>query len=66
MILVFVGFVRELFGAGTLFGIPVVPSFLYELGYQDIGLMVYAPSAFIVIGIFAWLQYELSAKKEER
>ena len=37
----------------------VVPQFLYDLGYVDVGLMVYAPAAFIVIGIFAWVQNEL-------
>ena len=37
----------------------VVPQFVYDLGYVDLGLMVYAPAAFIVIGIFAWVQNEL-------
>ncbi len=59
MILIVVGAIRELFGAGKLWGIKVVPQFLYDLGYVDVGLMVYAPAAFIVIGIFAWVQNEL-------
>ncbi len=62
-ILVAVGFFRELLGAGTLFGKQVVPQFLYDIGYVDFGLMVYAPGAFIVIGLFTWLQYELIIKK---
>jgi len=59
MILIVVGAIRELFGAGKLWGIKVVPQFIYDLGYVDMGLMVYAPAAFIVIGIFAWVQNEL-------
>ncbi len=59
MILIVVGAIRELFGAGKLWGIQVVPQFVYDLGYVDLGLMVYAPAAFIVIGIFAWVQNEL-------
>lgn len=59
MILIVVGAIRELFGAGKLWGIKVVPQFIYDLGYVDMGLMVYAPAAFIVIGFFAWVQNEL-------
>jgi len=64
MILVVVGFIRELFGAGTLFGFQVVPTFVYNLGYENLGLMVYSPAAFIVIGLLAWVQYELHLKKQ--
>ena len=59
MILIVVGAIRELFGTGKLWGIKVVPEFFYDIGYVDLGLMVYAPAAFIVIGIFAWVQNEL-------
>ena len=62
-ILIAVGFFRELLGAGSLLGIKVVPQALYDIGYVDLGLMVYAPGAFIVIGLFTWLQYELIIKK---
>lgn len=59
LILVVVGFIRELFGTGKVWGIKVVPQVLYDSGYVDLGLMVYAPAAFILIGCFAWLQNEL-------
>ena len=39
-ILVIVGFVRELFGFGTLFGYNVIPQFMYDAGYQNNGMMV--------------------------
>ena len=59
-----VGFFRELFGAGKLWGIKVIPDFMYDLGYVDMGLMVYAPAAFIVIGLMAWFQNEFLIKKK--
>tara|TARA_B100000674_G_scaffold499432_1_gene545517 strand:+ start:1403 stop:2035 length:633 start_codon:yes stop_codon:yes gene_type:complete len=65
MILIVVGAIRELFGAGKLWGIKVVPQFIYDLGYVDMGLMVYAPAAFIVIGIFAWVQNELILRSKK-
>ncbi|MGN1265772.1 MAG: NADH:ubiquinone reductase (Na(+)-transporting) subunit D, partial [Muribaculaceae bacterium] len=35
IILVVVGFFRELLGSGTLFGVQVVPQALYDLGYMN-------------------------------
>ena len=55
-ILVVVGFFRELLGAGSLFGIKVVPQVVYDLGYVDMGLMLLAPGAFILIGLMVWIQ----------
>ena len=50
VILMVVGFFRELFGFGTLFNIQVMPEI-----YQGNGLMVLAPSAFFIIGVFIWI-----------
>lgn len=47
IILVIVGFFRELLGSGTLFGVQVVPQALYDLGYMDNGLMILPPMALI-------------------
>jgi Na+-transporting NADH:ubiquinone oxidoreductase subunit D len=58
-ILVGVAFFRELLGAGKILGFQVVPAFAYDLGYMDMGLMVLAPGAFIVIGLFVWLEHTL-------
>jgi Na+-transporting NADH:ubiquinone oxidoreductase subunit D len=55
-VLISVGFIRELFGSGSIFGITVIPQSLYEAGYEDMGLMLLAPAAFIIIGLMAWLQ----------
>jgi Na+-transporting NADH:ubiquinone oxidoreductase subunit D len=55
VVLLFVGFIRELFGAGTLFGFEVLP--LIENGgwYQANGLLLLPPSSFFIIGLFIWL-----------
>ena len=58
-VLIGVAFFRELLGSGTLLGYQVVPQWLYSAGYQDMGLMVLAPGAFIVIGLFVWLQHAI-------
>jgi Na+-transporting NADH:ubiquinone oxidoreductase subunit D len=58
-----VAFFRELLGAGKLFGYQVVPESFYEAGYQNMGLMLLAPGAFIMIGLFVWLEYTLLKEK---
>ena len=55
-ILIVVAFVRELFGSGELWGVSVIPQFIYDLGYQDNGLMLLSPMALIVVGIYIWIQ----------
>ena len=53
IILLLVAAAREILGAGSFFGIPVVPQALYDLGYVNMGLMVLAPGAFFLIGFIA-------------
>ena len=65
MILVGVAFFRELFGSGTLFGFQVVPAAAYELGYANMGLMVLAPGAFIILGLMIWAQRTYTGYVEE-
>jgi len=62
-VLVGVAFFRELLGAGKLFGVQVVPQVLYDMGYADMGLMLLAPGAFIMIGLFVWLEHTLLKEK---
>lgn len=62
-VLIGVAFFREFLGSGTLLGFPVIPGWLYDIGYQDMGLMVLAPGAFIVIGLFVWLQHAVLKAK---
>jgi Na+-transporting NADH:ubiquinone oxidoreductase subunit D len=62
-ILIGVAFFRELLGSGKLLGFQVVPEVFYELGYVNNGLMVLAPGAFIIIGLFVWLENTLMEKE---
>lgn len=55
LVLVAVAFIRELLGSGKLLGFQVVPQSAYEAGYQNMGFMQLAPSAFIIIGLLVWL-----------
>lgn len=56
IILVVVAFVRELLGSGSVFGIKVVPQWLYDMGYVNNGLMMLPPAALFLIGIYIWWQ----------
>lgn len=61
VILIIVGFFRELLGSGTLFGIPVLgdpisKTGLYAYGYENNGFMIIPPAALIVVGILIWIQ----------
>ena len=65
LVIVAVGFFRELFGSGKLFGVQVIPQALYNAGYVDNGLMVLAPGAFILMGLLIWAQRRMSGYAEE-
>ena len=56
LILMIVAFFREPLGSGTLFGQQVVPDMLYNVGYTNMGIMVLAPGAFIILGLLIWAQ----------
>jgi len=57
IILVIVGFFRELLGAGELWGYPVLEKIgIYNIGYEDNGLMILSPMALITVGIIIWVQ----------
>ncbi|MEC7725688.1 MAG: NADH:ubiquinone reductase (Na(+)-transporting) subunit D [Planctomycetota bacterium] len=60
-----VGAVREVFGAGKLMGVQVIPDSLYEAGYVNNGLMVLAPGAFLLLGVIVWVQRAIMGKVEE-
>ncbi|MCW2256003.1 Na+-transporting NADH:ubiquinone oxidoreductase subunit D [Providencia alcalifaciens] len=54
VILILVGFLRELFGSGTLFGMTVFESLQNGGWYMPNGLFLLAPSAFFIIGMLIW------------
>lgn len=51
-----IGLIRELFGAGTVFGVKVMPDF-----YTPVAILVMAPGAFFVLAILSALQNKLHA-----
>ena len=56
IILIAVAFFRELLGSGTIYGVKVIPDALYAAGYENMGLMVLSPGAFIILGLIVWAQ----------
>jgi Na+-transporting NADH:ubiquinone oxidoreductase subunit D len=54
VVLVFVGFWRELLGSGSLFGVRLLTPVSEGGWYLPNGLMLLPPSAFILIALFIW------------
>ena len=66
LILVVVGFVRELLGSGTVFGFPVIPQALYDMGYMDNGLMILPPMALITVACIIWVHRSRNKELQEK
>ena len=64
-ILVVVGFFRELLGSGTLLDIQVIPEALYNIGYENNGLMILPPMALIVVAAIIWVHRHLNKELQE-
>jgi len=61
IILIIVGFFRELLGSGTLLGYPVLGdpiemTGVYGWGYENNGFMLMPPMALIIVGLIIWIQ----------
>ncbi|MFV8756458.1 NADH:ubiquinone reductase (Na(+)-transporting) subunit D [Nannocystaceae bacterium ST9] len=67
LILLSVGFIRELFGSGKLFGITIMPLVTDGGWYTANGLMVLSPAAFFLIAIAIWIMRTINpALAEEK
>ncbi|MDR1257755.1 MAG: NADH:ubiquinone reductase (Na(+)-transporting) subunit D [Tannerellaceae bacterium] len=55
IILVVIGFFRELLGSGILLGFQVIPDVFYQWGYVNNGLMILPPMALIVVAVIIWV-----------
>ena len=64
-ILIGVAFFRELLGSGTFYGIQIIPDSFYAAGYENMGLMVLSPGAFIILGLIVWAQRLIANIEEE-
>lgn len=65
LILVIVGFFRELLGSGTLLGFQVIPQAFYDFGYVNNGLMILPPMALIVIAVIIWVHRSRNKELQE-
>ena len=64
-ILIGVAFFRELLGSGTFYCIQIIPDSFYAAGYENMGLMVLSPGAFIILGLIVWAQRLIANIEEE-
>ncbi len=60
LVLIFVGFFRELFGSGKIYGITVLKPITEGGWYNPNGLLVLAPGAFFLIALFIWLNNQFN------
>ena len=65
VILVVVGFVRELLGAGSVLGIQIVPDSLYEMGYMNNGMMTMPAMSLIICGCVIWAHRAYNDRKKK-
>lgn len=64
-VLMVVGFVRELLGAGSIFGFTVLPTIQNGGWYVPNGLLLLPPSAFFIIGLLIWVLRSVSPEQVE-
>jgi len=66
LILVIVGFIRELFGSGSILGYTVLQRTADGGWYEPNGLLLLSPSAFFLIGAFIWVLRTLKPEQVEK
>lgn len=70
-VLMVVAFFRELLGSGKIWGYPVLgdpieKTGVYSMGYINNGLVILAPMALLMVGIFIWVQRGINKKLIEK
>jgi Na+-transporting NADH:ubiquinone oxidoreductase subunit D len=66
LVLVAIGFARELLGAGQIFGRQVLPLAAEGGWYEPNGLMLLAPSGLFILALIVWLQRTLQPELQEK
>jgi Na+-transporting NADH:ubiquinone oxidoreductase subunit D len=66
LVLLAIGFARELLGGGRVFGRQVLPLAADGGWYEPNGLMLLAPSALFLLALIVWLQRTLQPKLQEK
>ena len=69
LVLIAVGFFRELFGSGTLLGFQIIPQSFYATdgihGYVNNGLMILPPMALISVAALIWIHRSYNKELQE-
>lgn len=69
LILIIIGFFRELLGSGSLWGYRIVPESWYIANggfYSNNGMMILPPMALITVGVIIWIQRSRDTKLQEK
>lgn len=69
IILIIVGFFRELLGSGSVWGYRIVPESWYIANggfYSNNGMMILPPMALITVGVIIWIQRSRDTKLQEK
>ncbi len=64
-VLLVVGFVRELLGSGSVFGITILQTIQNGGWYVPNGLLLLPPSAFFIIGLMIWVLRSVNPEQVE-
>lgn len=62
--LIAVSFFRELLGSGSILNFQIIPDLFYTSGYENVGLFVLSPGAFIILGLIIWVQRTITKYEE--
>jgi Na+-transporting NADH:ubiquinone oxidoreductase subunit D len=65
LVLIVIGGTRELFGAGSLLGHPILPTMDQGGWFQPLNLMLLAPSAFFLLGGLVWAIRSIRSEQVE-
>jgi Na+-transporting NADH:ubiquinone oxidoreductase subunit D len=65
VVLMVVGFFRELLGSGSVFGFTILSTVQDGGWYVPNGLMLLPPSAFFIIGLFIWVLRSVNPEQVE-
>jgi Na+-transporting NADH:ubiquinone oxidoreductase subunit D len=65
LILVIMGFFRELLGSGSLLGYQVIPQAFYDAGYVNNGLVILPPMALIAVAAIIWVHRSRNKELQE-
>ena len=66
IILIIVGFIRELLGSGTLWDKQIIPDSFYEAGYANNGFIILPPMALIIVACLIWFHRSKDKDLQEK